>query len=229
MKICCISDTHGLHAHFTEQIKAIEADVLIHAGDITSHGTLFNLQGFLEWFNGFSHIPNRIFIAGNHDGCLEGKLSGGAEVVLTMGTASRLNPRTRIVTKTHYLCNSGVEIDGIKFWGSPYTPKFMDWHFMYRPGEPAEAIWAQIPEDTNVLITHGPPLNIADQVIGYGGGHVGCPALLEQVRKVKPRAHIFGHIHAGYGSQTLDDTYFVNAALLDEQYKPTNNPIVFEL
>ena len=181
MKVCCISDTHGRHNHFTEHLKAIEADVLIHAGDITGHGTIKELQDFMEWFNGFSHIPNRIFIGGNHDGCLECTGSLAVKTVLAIGTARRLNRQTDSVSQTHYLCNSGVEINGVKFWGSPYSPKFMDWYFMYSPGEAAEALWALIPEDTHVLITHGPPYGILDEVEGWGGGHVGCQTLLSSV------------------------------------------------
>jgi len=110
-------------------------------------------------------------------------------------------------------------IDNVFFWGSPYTPEFMDWAFMYPRGSAARQYWDQIPYNLDVLITHGPPLGILDQAMP-GGAHLGCEKLLEAVKEKKPKIHLFGHIHGGAVTFENGVTRFVNAAYLNEQYKP---------
>jgi len=115
-------------------------------------------------------------------------------------------------------------IDGIKLWGSPWQPEFCNWAFNLPRGEALREKWQMIPEDTDVLITHGPPLGILDNIAG--GPALGDADLLDEVTNiVKPKVHIFGHIHDGYGTQREGETTFVNASLLDEWYNVANTPI----
>ncbi len=124
-----------------------------------------------------------------------------------------------------------MRIDGVRFYGSPWTPVFMHWDFMLGPREIAEK-WALIPDDTDVLITHGPPIGCLDHV--PGNGHQGCAELMRRLREVRPRYSLFGHIHEEGGRllhspDGLDGTVLVNASVLDESYRLVSGPVVLEL
>ena len=126
-----------------------------------------------------------------------------------------------------YLNDSGIEIEGTKFWGSPIQPWFHDWAFNRVRGEEIKRHWDLIPMDTDVLITHGPPFGLLDMCAN--GERVGCKDLLETIAKIRPRVHAFGHIHEKYGIARVDKTIFVNACCLNESYVPTHNPIDIEI
>lgn len=206
MKIVCISDTHG------EEIpKLPDGDMLIHAGDFCTYGEqsdfLNALADFRELKKQYEHI---IVIPGNHCKICEKKPTYTANAFKEAGIT--------------YLCNSGVEIEGIKFWGSPTTPKFYDWAFMKKRGSDIQEVWDMIPEGTDVLITHGPPFGILDQ--NKQKYHCGCENLLSTILKIKPKYHIFGHIHDGHGQQegTLG-TQHINCSLLNDYYRVKHKPI----
>jgi len=206
MKIVCISDTHEKH----REVDLPGGDVLIHAGDFTFAGGLKPTMDFLDWFESrpFKH---KIFVCGNHDFFFE----QGRKVSLLEGRGF------------HYLMNSGVRLEErITLWGSPFTPEFMNWAFMERR-EKIGSIWEQIPGDLDVLITHGPPFGILDRTLS--GMNVGCKALLETVKFRKPRIHLFGHIHEGYGRIEKNGTVFVNASLCDPGYRLSNKPVIVDL
>jgi len=93
-------------------------------------------------------------------------------------------------------------------------------------GPKLAAVWSNVPADTDVLITHSPPFGILDVV---NGEHVGCRDLARELKRIRPRLHIFGHIHQSYGRIDRDGTIYVNAALRDEEYKLVNQPIVVDL
>jgi Icc-related predicted phosphoesterase len=206
MRIVALSDTHGLHA----KIKKIpEGDVAIHCGDFTRYGDIDDVYNFVEWFKKLPH-RHKIVVAGNHDSVCQQFPVGIKDMFKGV----------------HYLQEKGVEIDGIKFWGSPYTPKYGNWYFMYRR-ELGELVWKDIPEDTDVLITHGPPYSILDGT--RRGVMAGCSALLSRVYEVKPKVHLFGHIHESYGTYEENGTTFVNAAILNHKYKVFNSPQVVDL
>jgi Icc-related predicted phosphoesterase len=176
-------------------------DIFIHAGDITKHGTEAEVQDFLLWM---SELPcqYKIFIAGNHD--LYDKTQAEIQQILP--------------PDTFYLCDSGVEIEGIKFWGSPVTVLFHNhWAFSCTRGEEMRAHWAKIPADTDVLITHSPPFNILD--LEKSGEHIGCRNLLQTVQAVKPCYHLFGHVHESYGIEQQGETTFINGSALNENHK----------
>ena len=206
---CFTSDTHT-HRGFSLP----DGDVLIHAGDATSNGTLPEVSQFLAWFSAQPH-RHKIFIAGNHD-WLFARASDLASMVLV--------EHPDVV----YLQDSGVEIDGVRFWGSPWQPAFRDWAFnLPRNGPQLLAIWNKIPMGTDVLITHGPPYGVLDQV--QGGEHLGCEALKLRHAEVKPRVHVFGHIHDGYGVAFAGSRVLVNASICDEKYRASNRPIMVDL
>ena len=216
MKIIFISDTHTLHGQMINEIP--EGDVLVHCGDVSGRGVGSEIQDFLAWFSSLPH-KNKIFIAGNHDFGFQYR-----DHVLQK-TLESLKEQN-----IHYLEDSGIEIDGVKFWGSPWTPPFYNWAFMLNEDEIKEK-WEMIPRDINVLITHGPPKGILDLVI-YDQENVGCPSLMEEVLKLKDlKAHAFGHIHEEYGTKVLDENgpIFINASTCTLRYKPWNKPIVIEI
>jgi len=216
MKIIFISDTHTLHGQMLEEIP--EGDVLVHCGDVSGRGIGSEIDNFLFWFSSLPH-KNKIFIAGNHDFGFEYRnttLQNTLESIKEDGI--------------HYLQDSGIEIDGIKFWGSPWTPPFYNWAFMLKSDEIKEK-WEMIPRDTNVLITHGPPQGILDLVV-YDQKNVGCPELMEEVLKLQDlKIHAFGHIHEEYGMKRLEENgpIFINASTCTLRYKPWNKPIVIEI
>jgi Icc-related predicted phosphoesterase len=212
MRIVNISDTHGSHWKVP---KLPDGDVLIHAGDFMLSGHVADeIFNFNHWL-GMQPHRYKIVIAGNHDILFE-----------------RQNSFARsLLTNAIYLENSGVEIEGLKFWGSPQQPEFMNWAFNVPRGLPIRRYWDRIPNDTDVLITHGPPVGIRDK-IRRNSEHLGCDELLLAVDRVKPKLHIFGHIHGGYGegsSPFVPNTEFINCALMNEAYHIANNPIVKDL
>ena len=216
MKIIFISDTHTLHGQMLEKIP--DGDVLVHCGDVSSRGVGSEIDNFFFWFSSLPH-KNKIFIAGNHDFGFEYRNTTLQNTLESMQKDG-----------IHYLQDSGVEIDGIKFWGSPWTPPFHNWAFMLNEDEIKEK-WEMIPRDTNVLITHGPPKGILDLVV-YDQINVGCHSLMEEVLKLKDlKAHAFGHIHEEYGTKKLEETgpIFINASTCTLRYKPWNKPIMIEI
>lgn len=214
MRIVCISDTHSKHGEI-EYVP--EGDVLIHAGDSLATGSLSDLESLNDWLGTLPH-RHKILIAGNHDSCFE----------------DSAEKARKLITNAIYLEDSGVEINGLNFWGSPWTPRFFDWSFNADRGPQISEKWQKIPPGTDVLITHGPPKGILDTVITrYGEEQVGCSDLLTRLSELKSlKAHIFGHIHGGYGTEFLGrerGVRFINASICNEQYEASNHPIVFDI
>jgi len=212
-KIVFISDTHNKHKHLTSKGMGNilgSGDYLIHAGDCTSMGSKNEITQFLEWFSN-TDFKHKIFIAGNHDFGFE-QQTDIAQEYKDMGVI--------------YLFDNEVTIDGIKFYGSPWQPEFHNWAFNLPRGEELAQKWEQIPNDVDVLITHGPAYGILD----YApiGGHVGCEELYRKIVEVKPKIHVCGHIHDGYGQKTMGGIEFLNASVLNDRYEHAHKPIVVE-
>ena len=182
MTILHLSDTHGLHRQM-EHLPL--ADVAVHSGDFCEEGTVEEVEDFVEWFASLPH-KYKLFIAGNHDVCLHGAMIEG------------------LPDGVHYLCNSGIEIDGVRFYGVP----------MFVADEVSgeyDASIAQIPTDTYVLVTHQPPYGILDNAEGVCYGNT---SLLSRVLCIKPRLHLFGHVHKTNGKTASHDTLFVNSSIV---------------
>ena len=205
-RLVVISDTHLQH----DRLVLPPGDVLIHAGDFTSQGTVREVERFVAWLDKQPH-PHKVIIAGNHEFCAE--------------TVPRIF-RNQLTPGITYLKDSGTSACGLSIWGSPYTPVFCDWAFNATPDEIAQS-WKKIPKNLDVLITHGPPHGILDKTIR--GENVGCPLLLEAVQSKKPRHHIFGHIHEGRGIHQTADTLFVNASSLNHRYQGPVEPFVLDI
>lgn len=215
MKITCISDTHNQHLHIPPDWLE-GGDVLVHAGDVSGRGSLKEVEAFLEWFNELPYT-HKIFIAGNHDFWFE--------KVSTFAVNEMLQEKYPNII---YLNDSGVEIDGVKFWGSPVQPWFYDWAFN-RIGTDICRHWDMIPLDTDVLITHGPMKGILDMTLR--GVSTGCPYLLEKSAEMTNlKLFVCGHIHESYGKfEFPDGGVFVNASTLNFNYNVQNKPIIVEI
>jgi Icc-related predicted phosphoesterase len=169
------------------------------------------VAAFVQWLAGLDH-KHKILIAGNHDWLFQ-KDPARAKSILPESIT--------------YLQDRRVEIQTLKIYGSPWQPAFMGWAFNLPRGRPIRKKWKRIPDDTDILITHGPPAGILDQ--SYAGEHVGCADLRETIQRVKPKLHVFGHIHKSYGSTVVSGTRFVNASICNEDYLPSNPPVVIDL
>ena len=191
MRIVAVADTHL----FTRDLVVPEGDVFVHAGDLCRGGWMKELERAAAWLASLPH-RRKVVIAGNHDWTFARP---------SEREASRALLREAGVT---YLEDSEATIDGARFYGSPWQPEFNDWAFNLPRGEPLADVWAKIPEGLEVLITHGPPKGFGDATT-YGKGE-GCADLLERVRAVRPRLHVFGHIHESGGAWTEGATTFVN-------------------
>lgn len=209
MKILFLSDTHEQHRNLT---NLPDADIIIHGGDLTGRGKQESVDDFIFWLDGLNY-KHKVFIAGNHDFYFE--------------SYTWYEIKKKLPENMHYLCNSCVEIEELRLWGSPVTPWFFDWAFNVYRGKDIMRYWKQIPENLDVLISHGPPYGILDA--NRQGEHVGCEDLLEISKQVNPLYHLFGHIHEGYGVEEQDGTTFINGSVLDENYRMMNKPILFEL
>jgi len=209
-KIVCLSDTHN----YSQQIVVPDGDILIHAGDATIQGSIQEIVLFNHWFRNLPHA-HKIFVAGNHDWLFE---------------TNNHYARTLLDSSIHYLQDSSIEIGGLKIYGSPWQPRFFDWAFNLMRGAELAEKWKLIPEDTDILITHGPPFGILDEVPRQDFiENTGCEELRKRVETIKPKLHIFGHIHCGYGTTEKFGVKFVNASNCDESYEPTNAPVVIDL
>jgi predicted phosphodiesterase len=204
VRIVCISDTHEQH----RRIEVPDGDVLVHAGDITYHGDPAAIADFDAWLGTLPH-PHKIVIAGNHDFAFERDPGAAA-----------------LLAHAHYLQDGGIELAGLRFWGSPWQPRFFDWAFNLDRGPALAAVWAKIPEGTDVLVVHGPPHGILDRT--HAGVSAGCEELERRLREMvhPPKLVVFGHIHEGYGIETRGATTYVNASSCTRRYAPTNPPIV---
>jgi len=209
MKLLLLSDTHGQN-NLLEDLP--EADVAIHCGDVTRYGSRDDLKEFASYF-GEVKSTYKIIIAGNHDACLA-KHRAYCEGILNLHHIA-------------YLEDSSITIGGIKFWGMPWTPWFGTWHFM-ADNHVLVNKWSNIPNNVDVVISHGPPHRILDETAK--GEHAGSPTQRGNVmHRIKPALNVFGHIHEAHGQTKKLFTDFINCSLLNERYEPTFQPVLYEI
>lgn len=200
-----ISDTHD---HDLRDLDIPDGDVLIHSGDATGRGTVQSIAAFNHQLGCLPH-KHKLFVPGNHDWLFE----------------KNPNLAKQMLTNATLLIDEAIEIDNIKFYGSPQQPAFCNWAFNVPRGKALKEKWDLIPEDTNVLITHSPPKNILD--LCPDGFNAGCEDLLNRIKELNHlKLHVFGHIHFDYGTLIKDNVQFVNASICTEEYHPLNTPIV---
>ena len=217
MKIVAISDVHAKW----KNLQIPECDILISAGDYSFRGEKHLVKNFHEWLNAqdAAHI---ISVQGNHETWVEQNFDEAKKLAQSVCPA------------IHFIDEGLVEIEGVKIWCSAIQPWFYDWAWNRRRGGDIKKHWDLIPNDTYILVTHGPPYGILDEVVTAGGDSyypkrlVGCEELAEAIKRVKPDIHIFGHIHCGYGEKHVDGVSYYNAAICDEMYMPSNAPHIID-
>ena len=219
MRLTLLSDTHTRHHEITQDLPG--GDLLLHSGDLMNSGrNIEDIKSFCKWFDSLDQYTHKVFIAGNHDRMFQNDYHGAMEIV---------NSYKNIT----YLQDSWVEVgddeEKVKIYGTPWQPWFYDWAFnLPRKGLGLAAKWEAIPEDTDILLTHGPAWGILDTVAGRRHDYLGCELLTERLEVVKPKIHSCGHIHTGYGHEFKDGTHFFNASVLDERYEYTQFPQTFD-
>jgi Icc-related predicted phosphoesterase len=200
--IDCIADTHNTH----HKVNLPGGNILIHAGDSTLSGKIQEAIPFLDWFMD-QNYQYRVLIPGNHDFIYERNFSLMEE---------ECKKRNIIL-----LNDSGIHLEGIPIWGSPITPWFYDWAFNRERGKEIKVHWDLIPKETEILVTHGPPYGILDEVkTEWGIKSQGCEELLKKINQTEIKLHVFGHIHEGQGHLFQNERLFVNASSVNEKYKP---------
>lgn len=205
-RLVLISDLHELHRELTVP----DGDFLVCAGDITFFSrTIAAVRDFNAWLGSLPH-RHKIVVPGNHDCLLE-----------------QDQKKQSLISNAVVLINEGIEIEGLSIWGSPVTP-LQGTAFGMSSREDRCLLYARIPQHTDVLITHGPPFGILDRAPDHTV-HAGCPELLKAVKRVKPRLHVFGHVHGAFGIQEVDGVTFVNAALLGPDGELERNPVVLDM
>lgn len=213
MKIDAISDLYQFKP------KLPGGDVLIVAGNLVSHDTYQNYQGFNAWLSDQDY-ECKIIVAGNRDKLIE----TGVPVLVTIGKTQMLKP---VYGKNViYLEDSGHEYNGVKFWGSPWSSAYQNWYFLKDTFQDVYDQFCLIPNDIDVLITHAPPFKVLDQKLNSSDNY-GCSCLLMRLKELRPKYHVFGQIHASYGQKTLtwedgSKTKCFNVSHVNQEYKPIN-------
>jgi len=211
MIIDCVSDLHG---HYPELEGG---DLLIVAGDLTARDTQKEYEKFCNWTQ---RLPYKkiVVVGGNHDNFIQFPYENGYTYWHGWGM---------------YLCDSGTEFEGIKIWGSPWTKSFIGMNphckaFTLDTEEQLAEKWALIPDDTDVLITHGPAFGILDE--NAYDQRCGSESLKEALGRIKPTLHVFGHIHEQGGLSCMcREMICVNASIMDQYYYPSNKPVRLEI
>ena len=217
MRITFISDTHNKHNKMTKDLPG--GDLIIHAGDSTSRGYAHEIEQFVEWFDNLHQYDHKIFIAGNHDWGFQDNPKNTAKKL------AEYPGITYLQDESFYFTESGVKV-----YGSPWQPEFYNWAFnLPKLGWELEQKWADIPNDTDILITHGPPQGLLDTSgPPWNEPYLGCELLRVRVDKIKPKIHVFGHIHGSYGYAFDGHTHYINASVLDERYEYTHKPLTVD-
>ncbi len=213
MKITFISDLHRKHLEIENDLSS--GDLLICSGDMTSRGSLSEIETFMKWFDKLDQYNHKVFISGNHDWGFQRNPKSIDEMLINYKNIT-------------YLEDSIVEIEGVKIWGSPWQPFFCDWAFnLFRMSPQLKSKWDLMPEDIDILITHGPPFGYLDTVENRTE-HLGCELLMNRIEQVKPKINCFGHIHSGNGYVFNGETHFINSSVLNENYIYQYPPLTIE-
>jgi predicted phosphodiesterase len=220
MKLTIISDTHTKHRYCENDLPG--GDLLIHAGDFMNSGyNPIEAMEFFKWFDEIDNYDFKVLIAGNHDRWMEDKTEEAKGILTGYKTIEYLEDDWMIVGDSD---PHDPNVKTAKIYGSPWQPEFYNWAFnLQRNGEELKSKWDMIHEDTDILITHGPPYGYLD-IPGGQSIRVGCEMLRHRVDEIKPKIHVFGHIHGSYGHYYNGHTHFFNASVLDERYSYSHLP-----
>lgn len=216
-RITFISDTHTKHDKVSGFLTG--GDLLVHAGDLTGRGYITEIENFMTWYDNINNYDTKVFIAGNHDFGFQDENQKLRGLLTGYKTIDYLEDELMMVGEDYE--------DMIKIWGTPWQPEFHNWAYNLPRGEKLKEKWDMIPTNTDILITHGPPFGKLDYV-PYDSVNVGCEELMKRVEEIKPKIHVFGHIHEGYGYVFDGNTHFINAAVLNGRYEFRNKPITVD-
>jgi hypothetical protein len=224
-RITFISDTHTKHRYCEKDLPG--GDILIHAGDFMNSGYhQTEATEFLDWFDGIDNYDTKVFIAGNHDRLFENDPEWRKMILDEFKTIEYLQDEELV----DYFDgpNGDIPEDIIRIYGSPWQPEFYNWAFnLPRNSEAMKARWDAIPDNTDILITHGPAFGYLD-IPGGQSIRVGCEMLRHRVDTIRPKIHVFGHIHGSAGYYFNGHTHFINASILNEQYTYVNMPLTIQ-
>ena len=221
MKITMISDTHNKHKQLNGDLPG--GELLLHAGDISSMGYKHEIESFLTWFDKIDNYDTKVFIAGNHDWGFQTKPDQCRGLLTGYKTVDYLEDEELVLYFDGP--NGDRPEENVRIYGSPWQPEFNNWAFnLPRNGPGLQHKWNMIPENTDILITHGPAYGFVDDVEGRRGQHLGCELLAERIKEIKPKIHLCGHIHTGQGHYFDGHTHYFNASVLNEQYIYTQSP-----
>lgn len=237
LKAVHASDTHGFHLgkyeHWiAEKVEEHQPDLFIHSGDFMRHSMKYDeLKDFIKWVMDLP-FEHKIIVPGNHD-------------VWCENLENNEYMRNELLPEgLHFLINESAEINGFKSWGSPYTSWYYDWGFQLNE-HGAEALWPTIPDDTELLVTHGPAKHILDDMYANNElkrqrmagrktkdslSALGCKYLAKRLPELEQlKAHCFGHIHGAYGCDNSHGYVALNSAAMNEIYALTQKPQYFEI
>lgn len=232
IKCMHISDTHEANiadiviTDLKDKAKEKEGiDILFISGDMTYRGAYKKLKKVREQLTDliqYGYVSDVAVTPGNHE--LSFQRADGYDNPVLARSCFQGN------ANIHLFLHEAKEIQGIKIFGSPWTPEFHNWAYNYFWYE-AENLWNQIPNNTQVLMTHGPPEFIMDEVHEYMKvKYCGCPVLAKKIVNTPSiKYHLFGHIHEGYGTVEKQGTTYMNSSIMDGNYKPTNKPQYFTI
>ena len=210
IKVTLMSDTHTKERN----VLVNGGDLILHSGDVMNSGYEWeDLYDFLNWF---SELPYKmkVFTPGNHDRYIQDNPVDAWKMINEFHDKG-----------VRCLIDDFVEFEGLKIYGSPWQPEFYNWAFnLPRNGWEIEQKWKDIPDDTDILLTHGPAWGILDTVVNRRDMNLGCEMLTKRLETLKPLIHNCGHIHTGYGYVEKNGTHFFNSSVLDERYRHNQKP-----
>jgi len=215
INVTLLSDTHTKERN----VLVNGGDLILHSGDVMNSGYDWeDLYEFLQWF---SELPYKmkVFIPGNHDRFIENNPVDAWKMINEFHDKG-----------VRCLIDDFVDFEGLKIYGSPWQPEFYNWAYnLPRNGKELEEKWNNIPDDTDILLTHGPAWGILDTVVNRRDVNLGCEMLAKRLETLKPLIHNCGHIHTGYGYVEKNGTHFFNSAILDERYRHNQKPFDIEI
>ncbi len=198
MRIVAVADTHLFHG----ELDVPDGDVFVHAGDLCRGGDLDELREAADWIAGLPH-EHKVIVAGNHDWAFVYERAAARSAIAGM----------------IYLQDAEATIGGLRFYGSPWQPTFHDWAFNLPRGQALADVWAKIPPGIDVLVTHSPPAGFGDR--SPIGSRAGCADLRARIEVVRPRLHLFGHIHQDGGLWDHDGILLANVTTWECDRAPT--------
>jgi predicted phosphodiesterase len=227
MRITVLSDTHTRHGLIPmEDLPG--GNLLLHAGDIMNSGYNKNdIWDFCHWFQSLKQYEDKVFIAGNHDRMFQNHPEDVKEWLDKFGNIIYLQDDDFVIYGDGP--NGDIPENNIRIYGSPWQPEFYSWAFnLQRNSIELSGKWEAIPDNTDIVITHGPAFGTLDTVTGRPWDNLGCELLAERIERLRPKIHICGHIHSGRGIEYKNGTLFINASVLDERYEYTQKPITID-